>query len=161
MGRNVEPIEKKRGRGTVRPVREQGRGNLPALAADVKISAPKWMPKPARKVFNHLTDVLGSWGILQVVDAALIEAYVMANYNFQEDQWRMLEDGAYVTKYNPQGQPVGMTEAPWSKSAKENARLIKDLGSKLGFSPVDRARIVAMLSPKEEEKDDFAEFVEV
>ena len=159
MGRNPELIEKKRGRGTIHPAREQGK-NLPALPT-VHVSAPKWMPVEARKTFKHIAGILESWGVIQAVDAGLLEAYVMALHNFRDDQLMIQEKGAYVAKLSPQGIPVGSTEAPWSKSAKENARLIKDLGSKLGFSPVDRARILSMLSTKDEEKDDFAEFVEV
>ena len=161
MGRNPELIEKKRSRGTVQKVREEKRGSLPVVPMLTKVVAPAWMPKDQKKTFKRVTGILQEWGILAEADLGLVEAYVAALHQWREDQLLIQDNGSYVDKFNSKGVRVGKEEAPWSARARQLAYQIKDLGAQLGFSPVARAKILSMMAPKQEEKDDFAEFLEV
>lgn len=98
---------------------------------------PSWLTKEAQVIWRRTTKQLDEMGILAEADQDVICAYVMAVLNFERATKLVDEMGVLV-----EGRRDGFVKNPAVQIQRDNATLIRQLGSELGLTPSSRSRLV-------------------
>ena len=119
--------------GTSRP-----RGKAASFKPTRQPYAPKDLPEDGRKMWRHLTGLLGDTGVLDEVDRYALElicnAYGMWKRANAEYMKAPVVDGS-------KGQPV---RRPWGDIAKTEAERLRMLLTEFGMTPAARVKLGAL-----------------
>lgn len=162
MGRSKLPAQVKSIRGTTRKDRDKGKELSPATVVmspeDVKV--PTHLNADAKKVYKDMVSQLVAMKMLQPIDTTALCIYANAIVTIAKMQQELDKEG-YVTYIKDEdGNITGVSVNPMQKVMKDAINIANTIGSQFGWSPVARMKLVAMLSQKGEEKDDFAKMFE-
>lgn len=161
MARPKLPEKTKQMRGTQRKCRAVDDGAFDSTLAvsldDVK--APSHLSADAKKVYKTVVAQLFAMNLLQPVDQPALCMFANAIATVYKMQQALDEDGYVVDAYNKDGDVIGKMVNPAQKIMKDAINTANTIGSQFGWSPQARMRLVAMLSQKEEKKDDFNQMI--
>ena len=113
----------------------------------------------AKKVYKTVVAQLFAMNLLQPVDQPALCMFANAIATVYKMQQALDEDGYVVDAYNKDGDVIGKMVNPAQKIMKDAINTANTIGSQFGWSPQARMRLVAMLSQKEEKKDDFNQMI--
>lgn len=157
MGRNRIPDQMKVARGTDQPCRMSKSGQLPD-AHPVKLTAPKMFSKEEKKLFAQCSAILSNWRLLNEADAGVITMYVRSLSRWMTAEQKLDEEGMIINVKDENGDVVGRQTNAWYDVSQKERKMALALEQQLGFSPVSRAKILSMIKPEEQDKDEFSEF---
>lgn len=107
---------------------------------------PAWLSADAKKIWRRTVKQLESMQILSEADQDVICAYVNAVVLYERATKIVDEVGVLV-----EGRRDGMVKNPAVQVQRDQAQLIRQLGSELGLTPSSRSRLVI----EEAAEDDF------
>ncbi|MCQ2137879.1 MAG: phage terminase small subunit P27 family [Bacteroidales bacterium] len=129
------------------------------LKADaIKLAAPSWMKNEQKRMFRAAAGILANWGLLSEADSGIIAVYVTSLSRMIEAEKHLAEEGPVVLVKDEEGDIVKQEINQWYVISEKERKVVIAAEQQLGFSPVSRAKIVSMIKPPEEAKDDFSEY---
>lgn len=141
-GRPRKPTALKKLKGTYRKDRSPKNEPLAPVGCPVK---PKGLDKTAGALWDELTPRLLEMGVLTLVDGTVLEGFVRAYSRAVAADQAVDRDGITVEM------PTGPKLNPAFRVSKDSWTLVNQLGSKLGLTPSDRARLTV---PEKVQADD-------
>lgn len=133
--------------GTRGPIGANGRKSIEYAAG--RPSAPPWLSELGRGEYERAALLMGD--TLTLADMATLSVYAEAYSDFAQLTQEIRAEGMVVTMNN------GIVASnPKCAQRDAAAKRMQSAAAKLGFSPVDRARVPAS---SRAQKDEFDEFV--
>lgn len=150
-GRNKQPIDllvaKGRSHKTKAEIAERSAAELKPLTDGIE--APPYLLKAQKEKFYVIAGQLQEWGIMSATDCNALARYVVAvdNYWYCVKKLRTKEAKALFDIYDE-----------WSDKLDKWDKQCCRLESKLGLTPVDRAKLIAPKTEEEPKVNRFAKF---
>ena len=161
MARPKLPEKTKQMRGTQRKCRTVDDGAFDGTTvvslSDVKV--PSHLSADVKKIYKTVVSQLFAMKILQPVDEPALCMFADAIATTYKMQMLLSKEGYIVDVYDKEGNVIGKTVNPAQKVLKDAINTANTIGSQFGWSPQARMRLVAMLSQKEEKKNDFNQMI--
>lgn len=170
MGRRARPTElyvldgkHKKGKGQIETRRQAEAAIRPP--AD-KIKPPKWLDKPAKKIWRQIVKDLEGLNILTNVDVHALAVYCDAAARHAEATELVEEHGVVIfpvisAEENDQGELEIVRGTPIQNPAvlvvQKYAGIMARFGSALGLTPTNRASIAHAQAKEQKKKDKFGE----
>ena len=161
MGRSKLPEKTKQMRGTQRKCRvvDDSAFDNTAIVSLNDVKAPSHLSAEAKKVYKTVVAQLFAMKMLQPVDESALCIFANAIATINKMQAELNKDGYITYVKDEDGNITGVTVNPMHRVLKDAINTANTIGSQFGWSPQARMRLVAMLSQKEEKKDDFNQMI--
>lgn len=161
MGRSKLPEKTKQMRGTQRKCRvvDDSAFDNTLIVSLNDVKAPSHLSPEAKKVYKTVVAQLFAMKVLQPVDEPALCIFANAIATINKMQAELNKDGYITYVKDEDGNITGVTVNPMQKVLKDAINTANTIGSQFGWSPQARMRLVAMLSQKEEKKDDFNQMI--
>lgn len=151
-GRKPKPVKLHQAEGTYTHYdhgKRHGEIDIDQLDGTMPVKPTK-MPAAANKLWDLLSDRLHGVGVLSEIDAPKLEALCVLFYNMQRLQTLIFK--------TPLSDVPSIDFERVERRYTALSKQFDSLGSEFGLSPVDRARLRAMPSDKDDKDDDLREF---
>ena len=107
-----------------------------------EIPPPRWLSTQAKTVWKDLCPKLQSYGVLTDIDRNMLAKYCQSMaYYMQDCEFLNTKKTSTYAILDDKGNIKYMAQYPQVASARNNAKLIMQLGAELGLSPSSRTRI--------------------
>lgn len=138
----AKPIEIKLLRGTANSTRERRRGEIKFPGEHNTITpAPASLSAKSKKLWDSLTKQLAQWGLNYPTVKEYLLAYCQL-YEMREEAIKHIdENGIYVIEGKTKRSPGIKRKSVQYKTYNELTKKMTLIGSKLGFSPADLAKL--------------------
>jgi P27 family predicted phage terminase small subunit len=113
-----------------------------------KPKTPSWLSKEAKKIWKRTADQLEAMGLLYEADQDILTSYAVAVVTYQQATELVDQQGILV-----EGRRDGFVTNPAVRVQRDQATLIRMLGSELGLTPSSRTRLKA--NEAEDDEDNF------
>ena len=155
MGRQPKSNELKRLAGTNQPCRMSGEDSTKRLT---KVSPPSYLSKQASKIFKDTAKQLIVNDVLTILDIPLLSAYASQSDIMLEALKTINEEGIITQSSDKKGNKTDKAN-PAVKVYNDSLKLIIQICSLLGLSPISRTNLAFVKSEKKE-SNKFSEFVD-
>jgi P27 family predicted phage terminase small subunit len=158
MGRNAKPfamhvLDGNRNKQSKEKLEKMKKADEKLKFKDDNIKAPYWLSTRAKNIFNKLVAEFEGMNLITNIDVNMIALYSDAFASYIDYTERIKKDGIIVTSLNNGGFEQEDVNPLIAK--KEKAfNMIEKAGSKLGLSPVDRAKMVGLMMEDDKDKDE-------
>jgi P27 family predicted phage terminase small subunit len=157
MGRNAKPfsmhvLDGNRNKHSKEKLEKMEKADKKLRFKDDNIKAPYWLSTRAKNIFNKLVAEFEGMNLITNVDVNMIALYSDAFASYIDYTERIKKDGIIVTSLNNGGFEQEDVNPLIAKKEKAFA-MIEKAGSKLGLSPVDRAKMVGLMMEDDKDED--------
>lgn len=157
-GRPAMPDELKRLRGTDQPCRMSGDSDLEGLNYLDKVASPAWLTTEGKRIFRAKSRQLSALRMLTDMDIDQLAIYASSYAMVMEAIEALQKEGAVIVSETENG--VRREANPYNKIYHDNIKVVNQIGSQFGFTPVSHVTIISKLPGKPSAtKNDFDDFI--
>jgi len=154
-GRRQQPEELARLKGTLQPCRRHtGSSNqigkkITTILTCCHLPGYDTLTERAKKIYLSACRQVMAFGLLQQPDLVQLLVYAKEFDNYLTCDADIQKNGRYRLKYNEDGKVVGTVDNPSCLQKKVSWDIVKNVSSNFGFSPYDRQRLRAEVTPED------------
>ncbi len=153
MARTKTPDALKSLRGTDQPCRMS---NAPTGERITAVEAPKGLTGAAKSIYLEKANQLITLDMLTPLDLDAIYIYAINMELVRKAVAHLKKDGMVIWVKDEDGNICGQQLNLYHKVLNDAIKVVNQIGSQFGFTPVSRQRL--MTQPKEQESDPISEF---
>lgn len=154
-GRRQQPEELARLKGTLQPCRRApkssfaGANKITTILTCCHVTGYETLNPRSKKIFLSACRQVMAFGLLQQADLPELIIYAKEFDNYLSCDDDIQKNGRYHFKFDDDGNICGTIDNPSCFQKKVSWDIVKNVSAKFGFSPYDRQRLIAEVTPED------------